>query len=271
MSDARTARRASDGALLPAAGLCVVALLAWIQVTRDAATMSMPGTAPSLAEGALFTVQWGVMMAAMMLPSATPMILLYGTVSRRLSAQGDRAIPVPAFAAVYLLVWLALGVPIYAAHVVVASAAARVPQFDALVPYAIAAVLAAAGLYQLTSAKRACLRQCESPLGFLMRRWRSGYGATLRLALAHAGYCVGCCWGLMAILVVAGAMSMPWVVLITIVVFAEKVLPRAWRVAIVVGAALLLLSLAVVARPSLARSMRPGREGMGAGMPGMAR
>ncbi len=259
MTRARPALLGGPGALVLVGGLAAVAVSAWIRVARDAASMpgmSMPGMAPSLGEGALFTVQWGVMMAAMMLPSAAPTILLYRTVSGRLAASGDRAIPAALFAAVYLLVWLALGVPVYAAHVAVASAAARWPRFDALVPYAVAAVLAAAGAYQLTGAKRACLRHCESPLGFLMRRWRSGYRATLRLAVDHAGYCVGCCWGLMAILVAAGAMSLPWVVAITVVVFAEKVLPRGWRTAQVVGVGLLVLAAAVALRPALALALR---------------
>ena len=249
-----------SGTLALGSGLAVVAVTAWVQVVRDARMMAMPGMAmpglrPSLAEGAVFTGQWGVMMAAMMLPSAAPMLLLYRTVGGRLAAGGDRVAPAALFAAVYLVVWLATGLPIYGAHVAIAQAAMRWRSFATVMPYAVAGVLAAAGAYQLTAAKRACLHHCESPLGFLMRRWRSGYAATLRLALAHAGYCVGCCWGLMAILVVAGAMSLPWVVAITAVVFAEKVLPHGGRTARVVGGALLLLALAVVLRPSLAWTM----------------
>jgi predicted metal-binding membrane protein len=244
------------GALALGAALAAVTAASWLLVLRDASAMAMPGAAPSLAEGAAFTLQWGVMMAAMMLPSAAPMILLYRTVGRRLSRQGDRVAPPALFAAVYLLLWLALGLPIYWAHVAVAAAAERWAGFDALVPYAVAAVLAAAGAYQLTAAKHACLRHCESPLGFLMRRWRSGYAATLRLAAEHAGYCIGCCWGLMTILVAAGAMSLPWVTAIAVVVFAEKVLPHGWRTARVVGAALLLLALAVALRPELAGTIR---------------
>ncbi len=252
------------------AGLVAIAVPAWVLVVRDASSMVMPGMTPSLAEGAVFTLQWGVMMAAMMLPSAAPMILLYRTVARRLSADGDRALPAALFAGVYLAVWLAVGVPVYGAHLAVAGAAARWPRFDALVPYAVAGTLAAAGAYQLTGAKRACLRACEAPLAYLMRRWRSGYAATLRLALGHAGYCVGCCWGLMAILVAAGAMSLPWVVAITLLVFAEKVLPHGWRTARVIGISLLALAAAVALRPALAGTLRTtGTPGPGHAMPSM--
>jgi predicted metal-binding membrane protein len=240
------------------AALAAATLLAWVLVLRDASSMSMhaPGASPSLAEGAAFTAQWGVMMAAMMLPSAAPTILLYRTVSRRLSATGDRVVPAAAFAAVYLLLWLAFGVPVYGAYVAVGALAAGWQGFGAAAPYAVAAVLAAAGIYQLTEAKRVCLRRCESPLGFLMRRWRSGYGATLRLAAEHAAYCIGCCWGLMAILVAAGAMSLPWVLAITLVVFIEKLLPHGGRTSRVVGVGLVVLALAVAARPELAGTLR---------------
>ena len=260
-----TARAARDrGTLLLGAALLAVAAWAWVEVVREARAMWMPAPRLAPGEGARFTLQWGVMMAAMMLPSALPMLLLYRTVRTRLSAQGERAAPPWAFAAVYVALWLAAGVPVYAAHVGVAAAVVRWPALGALAPYGVAATLAAAGLYQLTGAKRACLRHCESPLGFLMRRWRAGYGATLRLAAAHAGYCLGCCWGLMLILVAAGAMSLPWVVAITLVVFAEKVLPHGGRTARAVGGALLVLAAAVALRPELALTMRGGA---GAPMP----
>lgn len=258
MRRVRSAVIADPPAHVLGVALVAVAATAWVLVFRDGSSMSMPGTgaSPSVGAGVAFTVQWGVMMAAMMLPSAAPMIMLYRTVSRRLSVEGDRSIPVALFTAVYLLLWLLFGVPVYAANLAAASLAARWPSFDAAMPYLVAGVLVAAGVYQLTGAKRACLRRCESPLGFLMRRWQSGYAATLRLAIDHAAYCIGCCWGLMVILVVAGAMSIAWVLAIAIVVFAEKVLPRGWRTARLVGVALIVLGLAVVLHPELAGTMR---------------
>lgn len=258
MRQVRSAVTADPRAHVLGVALVAVAATAWLLVFRDWSSMSMPGpdTSPSVAAGAAFTLRWGVMMAAMMLPSAAPMIVLYRTVSRRLSVEGDRSIPVALFTAVYLFLWLLFGVPVYGASVAVASLAARWQSFDAAMPYAVAGVLVAAGVYQLTEAKRVCLRYCESPLGFLMRRWRSGYAATLRLAIAHAAYCIGCCWGLMVILVAAGAMSISWVLAIAIVVFAEKVLPRGWRTARLVGVALIALGLAVALHTELAGTMR---------------
>jgi len=256
---------ASPATVVLGAALIAVAATAWLLVLRAGSSMSMmgPGASPSVAEGAAFTAQWGVMMAAMMLPSAAPMILLYRTVSKRLSAERNPSIPVALFAAVYLFLWLLLGAPVYGAYVAVSSLAARWRPFDAAMPYAVAAVLVAGGVYQLTEAKRVCLRHCEAPLGFLMRRWRSGYAATLRLAVEHATYCIGCCWALMVILVAAGAMSISWVLAIAIVVFAEKVLPRGWRTARLVGVSLIALGLAVALHPELAGTMRPHAAPMG--------
>ena len=253
---------------MAAAALLVVTGFAWISVVRDATSMSMvaPGASPSAAEAAAFCAQWGVMMAAMMLPSAAPMILLYRTVSQRLSAEGDRVIPVALFTAVYLLAWFAFGLPVYGAYLAVGALAARWPSFEAAMPYMLAVVLAAAGLYQLSHTKRGCLRHCESPLGFLMPRWRSGYGASLRLAAQHAVYCIGCCWALMVILVAAGAMSLPWVLGISLVVLAEKLLPRGWQIARVVGFGLMVLAIAVVLHPELAGAMRGHSMGSGPSM-----
>lgn len=250
------ARSVDRGALVSALALAAVAAAAWAGVLRAAAMpMHAPGAAPSLSGGTAFTAAWGIMMAAMMLPGAAPMILLYRTVSRKLAAIGNRAVAAWAFAAVYLVVWTLMGVPVYAGYVAFAWAAARWPGFAALTPWLVALSLAAAGAYQLTAAKRACLRRCESPLGFLMRRWRSGYRATLGLAAEHAAWCVGCCWGLMLVLVAAGAMSLPWVLLIALAVSAEKLLPRR-GVAPLVGAVLLALAAAVALRPGLAGTLR---------------
>jgi predicted metal-binding membrane protein len=116
VSATRVAARPPDrGLLLAGLALVAVTAAAWAGMLRGAREMPMPGRVPSLAEGMAFTGAWGVMMAAMMLPGAAPMILLYRTVSRRLAAGGERAIPPWAFAGVYLAAWTLLGVPVYAA------------------------------------------------------------------------------------------------------------------------------------------------------------
>jgi predicted metal-binding membrane protein len=92
-----------------------------------------------------------------------------------------------------------------------------------------------------------------------MGHWRPGYLGTLRMAWEHAAYCAGCCWGLMVVLVAAGAMSLPWVLLISVLVFAEKLLPYGQWTARVIGGALIGLALVIAARPDLAAVLRgPG-------------
>jgi predicted metal-binding membrane protein len=266
---AARARPADRGAWVSALALAAVAALSWAGVLRGSRMpMSAPGPAASLPEAAAFTAAWGIMMAAMMLPGAAPVILLYHTVRRRLAADGERAIPSWAFAAVYLAAWTAMGVAVYAGYVAVAWAAARWPGFGAVTPRLVALTLAAAGVYQFTAAKRACLRYCESPLDLLMRKWRGGYRATIRLAAEHAAYCLGCCWGLMLVLVAAGAMSLPWVLVIALVVSAEKLLPPRAASTRLVGAALLALAAAVALRPSLAATLRGGEMEMSTAPPG---
>ena len=163
------------------------------------------------------------------------------------AAQG---VPVAAFTGVYLLVWAASGIPVYLAHTLLM--ALPEPAFA----YGIALILLAAGAYQLSPLKQACLHACRSPLGFLLGQWRAGRRGSLALGWYHALYCLGCCWALMLVLVAAGAMGLPWVLLIAAVVAAEKLLPGGEWIARASGAALLLLGATVMARPELAMVLR---------------
>jgi predicted metal-binding membrane protein len=116
-------------------------------------------------------------------------------------------------------------------------------------------VLIVAGAYQFSPLKHACLRACRSPLGFFVGHWRPGFPGSLRMAVAHAGYCLGCCWALMLVLVAAGAMGLAWVVLIAALVGAEKLAPRGDWIARLAGAALIGLGLAIALRPELVASL----------------
>ena len=212
-------------ALLGAAALAALTGAAWVAVAADVGAAAM---AP-----AAFLFGWFVMMVAMMLPSAMPLVLLY--------ARQHRAEPLVAG---YLLVWAGAGIPVYALH--------RAVDLMMVPAVAVAAVLIGAGIYQLTPLKTACLRRCRSPVGFLMQRWRSG---GFRLGVEHGAYCVGCCWGLMAVLVVAGAMGFAWAAAIALLVFAEKVLPAGPWVARGAAGALVALGIAVAVDPDLATKL----------------
>jgi predicted metal-binding membrane protein len=261
--------RAARDPLVLATGvaLLVVAAVAWWGVLRQAAAMGggmaepmgEAGMGPSPLGGVIaFVAAWAVMMAAMMLPSAAPMVALYGAIRRGSGDGGQPGISTALFALTYLAVWAAVGLPVYAATLAVgALAAGSMAAADAL-PYALALVLVAAGLYQLTPAKAVCLRACRSPVGFLMGHWRAGRAGSLRLGLAHAAYCVGCCWALMVVLVAAGAMGLAWVLLIAVAVAAEKLLPGGEWTARAIGVVLVALGLLVAVDPGLALTLRGG-------------
>jgi predicted metal-binding membrane protein len=243
---------------------------AWVGVVRQAGSMGpmdmgdmdtadpMP-SAGSLVDAAgllAFVGAWAVMMAAMMLPSALPMILLYRTAARNQAARGNPLLPTWALVAGYLLVWVVFGVPVYIASQVVGAVVGSDLAVARWAPYGVAVVLLAAGLYQFTPLKRVCLRACQSPLGFLMRHWRAGRLGALRMGADHGAYCAGCCWALMAVLVAAGAMGLAWVLLIALVVAAEKLLPWGQWATRATGVALLGLGTLVALQPQLALMLR---------------
>jgi predicted metal-binding membrane protein len=242
--------------LLTCAAVLVVAAAAWVSVISSAAdsgSMDEGMAGGPTAVGALaFVAAWTVMMAAMMLPSALPMISLYGAVQRNAQGSTQSGAPVALFALVYLGLWAAAGLPAYAAGVLLGAVSPE------LLPYGVAAALLVAGAYQLSPLKQVCLRACRSPLGFLMGHWRAGFRGGLAMARAHAAYCLGCCWALMAVLVVAGAMGLPWVLLIAVIVAAEKLLPQGEWTARIAGFALVLVGVAVAAQPGVAMVLRGG-------------
>jgi predicted metal-binding membrane protein len=236
--------------------LLLIAAVAWGSVVRSSLqgddmmmTMPMPATP---ADGLAFVASWGVMMTAMMLPSALPMISLYGATQRGSAGKGTHGVPVALFVLVYLSVWAASGVPVYFAHAFLMTLA------GSAFAYAIAVILLAAGAFQLSPLKQVCLRACRSPLAFLLGHWRAGRRGSLALGWSHAVYCLGCCWALMVVLVAAGAMGLRWVLLITAVVAAEKLLPGGEWFARAAGGALLLLGATVALRPDLVMVLRGG-------------
>jgi predicted metal-binding membrane protein len=216
----------------------------------DAGAMAMAGMSAtdwSLASAAAFLAVWAVMMAAMMFPAAAPMLLLFQTVYAKRKAQSQAFVPTWVFAAGYLLVWTAVGAMTYALIQLGRELASGIGAGgrDTWAPIALGATLVLAGLYQLTPLKRVCLDHCRTPLGFVMTHWREGRLGALRMGGVHGAYCLGCCWALFAVLVAAGVMSLAWMLLLTLVVFAEKVIPHGKRVSVAVGVGFVVLGLLV--------------------------
>jgi predicted metal-binding membrane protein len=160
------------------------------------------------------------------------------------------------FTSIYLGLWALTGIPIYLASVALGAITSKA------LAYGIAGVLLVAGIFQVSPLKQVCLRHCRSPLGFLLGHWRAGWRGGLVMGCAHALYCLGCCWALMVVLVVAGAMGLPWVLLIAAIVAAEKLAPRGEWVARLIGVALMLLGVAVAVRPDFAVALRAGAGSM---------
>jgi predicted metal-binding membrane protein len=221
---------------LVAASVAVLAALGWWYIVAratiggTAAMTAMQAETPPL--GAL-VVMWWLMMVAMMLPSAAPAILLYSRV--RDTRIRDAAIARTwLFLAGYLAVWL-----LFSIAAAVAQSMLTGPSMDLDNRFAEGAVLIAAGLYQLSPVKSACVRQCRSPSQFISRYWRPGWDGAVRLGLRHGAYCLGCCWMLMALLFVGGVMNLLWVVGLTILVAVEKLLPGGTWIAHIAGLVLI--------------------------------
>jgi predicted metal-binding membrane protein len=172
----------------------------------------------------LLWAMWAVMMTAMMLPSASPMLLTYGVIARR-SMHLSAARQIYALAGGYLLVWAGFSIGATGLQRVLARLLLLSPMMETTSRRAAAALLFIAGLYQLTPLKQTCLRMCQSPLGFLMSRWRTSLSAAFAMGLEHGVYCVGCCWGLMLLLFVGGVMNLIVIAALTAFVAFEKLSP----------------------------------------------
>lgn len=202
-----------------------------------------------------FTAAWALMMAAMMLPSATPMVALYGTVVRR-RGLGTIAGRTTMFVGPYVAVWTLSAIPVYLSTVGIDSLIRSHRWAYEAAPYAVAATLLTAGVYQFSPLKRMCLSNCRNPLNFLASHWRPGLAGAAHIGFAHAVYCFGCCALLMVVLVAAGAMGLAWVLLIAAAVAIEKLAPRWLASPAIAGVALVALGTAVVLHPSLASNLR---------------
>jgi predicted metal-binding membrane protein len=236
-----------------------VTALAWVwlvmqahymtDMAGDMTDMVMPLTdAWTVSYVSLTFAMWWVMMLGMMLPSAAPMILTFGTLNRNKRARGQTFVPITIFLLGYLIAWGGFSV-------VATMAQWALDQFVLLTPMLAignslfgGVLLILAGIYQFTPLKQACLRGCRSPFAFLLNHWHDGWIGALRMGLAHGAYCIGCCAVLMALLFLAGAMNLLWVAMLAVFVFVEKLLPRGEWIGRVGGVAMLGFGVVLLAR-----------------------
>jgi predicted metal-binding membrane protein len=211
--------------------------------------MEIPGSSmasPPMGGAVAFFVTWSVMMAAMMLPSEAPMLLTFATIESKRRDEKP-LVSTCLFAGGYLIVWALIGV---AAYFVLWAGSALVSEFPpgeraSVVCLTLAIVLIEAGLYQFTPLKRVFLTHCRSPVAFFLWHWRDGSLGAIRMGLHHGVYCLGCCWALFAVLLAAGLMSLPWMLVLTLIVFLEKVVPQGRRLAVGIGGALVLAGVLI--------------------------
>jgi predicted metal-binding membrane protein len=204
--------------------------------------LMMPAAAPWKAiEFTFVFAMWAVMMIGMMTPSVTPMIMIYARVGRQAAQQGRPLAASAYFAAGYLLAWIGFALLATSAQWALDRSGLLTPTMEGANDIFGGAVLIAAGLYQWTPLKDACLRQCQAPWWFIQRH--GGFCADARGALAlgarHGGYCIGCCWALMALLFVGGVMNVVWIAALAILVLAEKVVPAGRGLSRIAGAGLI--------------------------------
>ncbi len=229
-------------------GLALITVLSWAYVASVAsdmrnmemgAEMAMPRMqAWGVADFALTFSMWAVMMVAMMTPSAAPVILMFAGVNRRRREQQVPYVPTSIFLLGYLVVWAAFSVLATAAQWGLHTVSLLSPMMVSTSPLFGGILLLTAGVYQWTPLKHACLSKCRSPLGFVLNEWREGRWGALLMGLKHGVYCTGCCWSLMALLLVAGVMNLLWVAAIAAFILLEKVAPAGDRLGRVAGVVL---------------------------------
>jgi predicted metal-binding membrane protein len=217
-------------------GIVGIAAVAWAYMAVEARAMYATGvcscagmqmSGPDVSAWSPGTLaplfaMWAEMMVAMMLPSAAPMILTFAAVNRKRHEQERPFVPTGVFAGGYIAAWTAFSAAAALAQWILHAQALLSPLMVSASPWLGGALLIAAGIFQWTPWKHACLGHCRMPLGFLMAEWRDGIWGAFAMGFKHGVHCTGCCWVLMALLFVAGVMNLWWIAAISTLVLVEK-------------------------------------------------
>jgi predicted metal-binding membrane protein len=249
--------------MIALAALTGITLVAWGYMIHEARAMNLTGicccagmkmSGPDTGSWSTATLpplflMWTVMMVAMMVPSAAPMILTFALVQRKRRELERPFVPTGLFLLGYLIVWIGFSALAAVAQWILHATALLSPMMVSTSPILGGAILITAGAFQWTALKNACLTHCRSPLNFLMTGWREGKRGALAMGLKHGAYCTGCCWFLMALLFVAGVMNLWWIAIIAGFVLLEKVAPRGSWVGKIAGLALATWGLWMIGKP----------------------
>ncbi len=240
------------------AGIALVAALSWAyifymvwgieQMDLAADSLLMPrmigwdGT-----DLVLVFVMWAIMMAAMMLPAATPLLLLLARINHSRYGRRRAAVATGVAGLGYFAAWTGFSLLATLAQWGLLEARLVSPMMESLIRLMSGALLVAAGVYQFTPLKLACLRRCRPPLSILLTEWREGYWSAFGMVLRQGAYCIGCCWLLMVLLFAFGVMNLIWIAALSLLVLLEKILPQPRLFAMGTGAILLVWGVLIAA------------------------
>ncbi|MBI2499136.1 DUF2182 domain-containing protein [Candidatus Woesearchaeota archaeon] len=188
---------------------------------------------------------WSIMMIAMMLPSAMPMILVFSTVNKKRSESGKSFVSTWIFIFGYVLIWISFSLIASLLQFILHNLSVISDELKLINPFASGIMLIAAGVYQFTNVKDVCLKNCQSPLSFVLSYWKEGKIGALLMGIKHGFYCLGCCWILMALLFVAGIMNLLWIVIIALFIFLEKMIKIKY-LSKIAGILLILAGIAMI-------------------------
>jgi predicted metal-binding membrane protein len=242
-------------ALAILAALLALAALGWAYVSAQSGAMMM-SAGPDGTSFAIFLATWVVMMAAMMFPAFAPAVLVYAQYTRQRT--GTWPLLSALFVAGYLVIWSAVGVGAYALVAVLVPLILDIPMVRAAPQVFLGAVIGAAGLYQLTPLKDSLLKHCRSPFHWLLRGFRPGARGALLMGIDEGVVCLGCCAGLMLVLLAVGVASVGWMAAVAAIIFGEKVLAPTAAVAKGVAVLLVGFGIAVATIPAVAEFVMGG-------------
>ena len=239
-------------------GLGGITAAAWVYLALDPPSMSAGMSKSSMGDAMQAMVQvqpwaaaevapkmlmWAAMMVAMMVPTAVPMTLVYAAVARKAAREDHPVAPTFVFVAGYLAIWVLFSATATAAQSGLDQLALLSPAMSSASPLLGGGLLIAAGIYELTPYKHACLAHCRAPAHFISHKWRSGFAGAFRMGAGLGTYCLGCCWILMGLLFVGGLMNLLWVAAIAALILLEKIMPLGEIGARVAGAAMIVVGL----------------------------
>src|SRR3984893_7069570 len=231
--------------------LLILAAASWAILIWQSSMMKSMGMGLTMGMGAtLFLAIWIVMMIAMMFPTTATMNLAFARVQRERHSSKRPSVSTWIFVSAYLLVWTLFGLLAYLGALAASGLAQQVPWIMMNAARIGGGILVLAGLYQLTSLKRACLAKCRTPQDFILHSWRDGSRGSFRMGLEHGISCLGCCWLLFVLLFPLGIMNIAAMALLTALIFAEKFFPFGTRIAQFAALVLILYGALVIVVPA---------------------